>query len=164
MKINLFFAIPIVLNTIGILIYLYYNYKLSDNLNPLSNQLKTELSFTLFTFLYLPFILLILICFLTGQGRTNGKIIIIYFIWLLFIITPLIVFKENISYFIWGKWDIFHSTQQTTTEDWIDKRKYVKGRLVEGEEILTPEQLKIRTRAAEGERSERIDIDDNIYA
>ena len=164
MKLNLFILLPIILNIIGILIYFYYIYKLSDDLNPLSNELKNEFSFSLFIFLYLPLPLLIIICILTDQLKTRLKIIIPYFIWILFIVTPLIIFKEGISQKIWKKWDIFHTAQQTTWGDWVDKRKYVKGHLVDSDETLTPEQLEIRTRAAKSERNERIDIDDNIYS
>ena len=163
MEINLYSILPIIFNLIGFLIYLYYIYKLSDNLNPLTNKNKTELAFALFTFIYFPFILLVIISLSTGEFKDKKNIIFINLGWIIFI-TPFIIFKESISYFIWGKWDITHMAQETEIEDWVDTEEYDQktGKMV----TIDPnsEKYKIRKRAAKSERDERIDIDDDIYA
>ena len=163
MKINLYSVLPIIFNILGFLVYLFYIYKLSDNSVPLTNKLKSELSFALFTFIYLSFILLVIICFSTGEFKDKKNIIFINFGWVLFI-TPFLLFKENISYFISGKWDITHMAQDTEVDDWIDTKEYDQetGKMID----IDPnsEKYKVRRRAAESERNERIEIDNNIYA
>jgi len=158
MKLNLLTLIPKITNIIGVLLYLVFIYKLNDNLNPMTNALKSEFMFILFTLFYFPFILIIIICVLMKQIKDKIKFIMIYFAWLLFIVTPLMFGKESMGHFVWGGSST--SAEDTEPDDWIDKRKYVDGRLVEGEEKLSPS----RKAAAKSERNERINIDDNIYA
>ena len=97
------------------------------------------------------------------QIKDKIKFIMIYFAWLLFIVTPLMFGKESMGHFVWGGSST--SAEDTEDDDWIDKKEYnqTTGKMINIDDTNS-EKYKIRTRAAKSERNERIDIDDNIYA
>tara|TARA_B100001115_G_C15808372_1_gene400518 strand:- start:509 stop:1438 length:930 start_codon:yes stop_codon:yes gene_type:complete len=117
MEINLYSILPIILNVIGFIFYIVYVFKLGDTFKPMTNELKAEYSFSLFTFIYLPFILLSIISLVTGELEKRITIILIYLVWLIFI-TPFIAFKEGVASFIR---DDYKSASDTEVKDWIDK-------------------------------------------
>jgi len=108
--------------------------------------------------MYLPFLISVILIATRKQIINYEDFIITNALWLIFIVTPLIIFKNYIGSFK-------GSTANISQDRLIDTSKYDdEGNLIKGERrILSKEEREIKERAAESEYNERINIDKGIY-
>ena len=157
MRINIYSLVAIFLNIIGVLIYFYLGYRISDYFRPVENE--TEYLVSIFIFTYVPFILLSLYFLIIKEIQDYSKLLGLYFLWLALIVSPALSFRNSIWY-----GSSFRPAQMTDSSDWVYTLEYdqEKKRMVEIDP--SSEKYKIRERAAESEREERIDIDHGVYS
>ena len=109
---------------ISICIYSFYGYKINDYSNPVHTNTKYIYDFILVLFTYLPFILSLAWIFYRNIGFKYQYYILSNIFVILFIITPFIVFKDDILM-------TDYSLGITSKDDYLDINKYDKhGNLI----------------------------------
>ena len=142
---------------LALIVYIFYGYKLNDYSEPVHEKTKYIYDFILILFTYIPFIVSLLWIFYNNSGIKYQFFIFINIFIIIFIITPLIIFKDNI---LMGD----YSFGITNKDDYLDQNKYDKhGNLIGEKNELSKNELNIKKRAAESEYNNRYDLRSGIY-
>jgi hypothetical protein len=157
MEISLYSSIVIIVNLLGILLYVFSVFKSRDISNPLSSVMKNFISYGLIMCMYLPFLISFILIAKRKQISNYSDFITVNSFWLLFV-TPMIIFKNDIFRY---QGTIINIEE----EDLIDTSKYDdEGNLIKGEiKEMSGEERRIKERAAKSEYNERRDMNEGIY-
>jgi hypothetical protein len=157
MEISLYSSIVIIVNLLGILLYVFSVFKSRDISNPLSSVMKNFISYGLIMCMYLPFLISFILIAKRKQISNYSDFITVNSFWLLFV-TPMIIFKNDIFRY---QGTIINIAE----EDLIDTSKYDdEGNLIKGEiKEMSGEERRIKERAAKSEYNERRDMNEGIY-
>ena len=124
MNLSIYEIITYISYIIAFIIYLFYGYKINDTTNPVHENTKYIYDFIFVLFTYLPFIVSLLWIFYNNSGDKYNLFILINIPLIMFLITPLIIFKDDV---LTGD----YSLGITSKDDYLDLNKYDKhGNLV----------------------------------
>lgn len=124
MNLSIYEIITYISYTIASIIYLLYGYKINDTTNPVHQNTKYIYDFILVLFTYLPFIVSLSWIFYNNSGDKHKLFILINIPIIMFLITPLVIFKDDI---LVGD----YSFGITSKDDYLDLNKYDKhGNLI----------------------------------
>lgn len=109
---------------LALIVYFFYGYKLNNYSEPLHEKTKYIYDFILILFTYIPFIVSLLWIFYNNSGVKYQYFILINLFIIMFLITPLIVFKDIV---LTGE----YSLSVLHKDDFLDLNKYDKrGNLI----------------------------------
>ena len=105
---------------LAFIVYLFYGYKINNFSEPVHEKTKYIYDFILILFTYVPYIVSLLWIFYNNSGIKYQLFIMINVFVIMFLITPMIVFKDDI---LTGE----YSLGITDKDDYLDLNKYDKN-------------------------------------
>ena len=157
MKLSIYEIITGISYSIAFVVFLIYGYQLRDYSNPMHTNIKKIYTYFLFFIIYTPFICTILSIFYRKRVSQYNIYIISHSLIILFIISPMILFKDSIL--------SMKFSGSYYGSDLMDNIKYDShGTCIMGEKFNKDDpNYQIRKRAAESEFHNRSDINRGFY-
>ena len=156
MKFSIYEIVTFLSYLIAFLIYIFYGYKLSDTANPIHITTKSKYTYALLFIIYVPFLCCALSILYRNRTRQYNIFILSHFMIILFILTPLVMFKDDIV--------SINLTSTYSHKDLIDTVEYDNEGNVKNIQEGSPKTPdKTRVRASESEFNNRANLRRGLY-